>query len=447
MPESAMFSDSMPSPRRFKIPNLRWWIVGLLFLSTVLNYIDRQTLSILAPVLEDQFHMSNQDYAFVVNAFLISYTVMQAVSGVVLDWLGTRWGLALMFIWWSVAAALHRWAQGPRSLALFRFLLGMGEAGNWPGAVKAIAEWFPYNERGLAMGIFNAGSSTGALLAPPLIAFMALRYGWRDAFFVIAAGGMIWVVFWLALYYRPEKHPAIEPRELQLIQQDPDHQKEIKEAKIPWSRLFRYREVWGIVLARWLTDSVWWFYVFWLPEFLKTQQGFSLKMIGLFAWIPFLTADLGCIVGGWISDALTKKGFSLDAARKIVLAFSALLTVAAVLVPYTHSSAAVIILISIATLGVQSWGTLLLTLPADIFPSNIVASVSGLSGFGAGVGGVLFTFLTGFLIDHFSYKPVLTLAAFMHPLGFIVLILLIPKIRHIGPANSQPGTSDFTAKR
>jgi MFS transporter, ACS family, aldohexuronate transporter len=430
--ETPSVSSSQHS--QFKIHNLRWWIVGLLFLSTVLNYIDRQTVSILAPVLQDQFHMSNEDYAFVVSAFLVSYTVMQAISGMVLDWLGTRWGFTLMFVWWSVAAALHRWAQGTRSLALFRFLLGMGEAGNWPGAVKAIAEWFPSQERGLAMGIFNAGSSTGALLAPPLIAFMALRYGWRDAFLVIAAGGLIWVVFWLALYYRPERHPAIEPRELALIQQVPDHQTHFNEPKIPWSSLFRYREVWGIVLARWVTDPVWWFYVFWLPEYLKTQEGFSLKMIGLFAWIPFLTADLGCIVGGWISDTLVKKGFSLDRSRKITLVFSALLTVTAVLVPFTHGAFAAIILISIATLGVQSWGTLLLVLPADIFQSNVVASVSGLSGFGAGVGGILFTFLTGFLVDHFSYKPVLTLAAFMHPLGFLLLILSVRKIRPIGPA-------------
>jgi MFS transporter, ACS family, aldohexuronate transporter len=441
MSNTASSPDASQKLNHFKIPSLRWWIVGLLFLSTVLNYIDRQTLSILAPELQDQFRMSNEDYAFVVNAFLISYTVMQAVSGVVLDCLGTRWGFALMFLWWSTAAALHRWAQGTRSLALFRFLLGMGEAGNWPGAAKAIAEWFPYKERGLAMGIFNAGSSTGALLAPPLIAFIALRYGWRDAFLLIAGGGMIWVVLWLALYYRPDRHPAISPHELELLQQDPDHRVEIEETKIPWLRLFRYQEVWGITLARLLTDPVWWFYVFWLPELLKTQQGFSLKMIGLFAWIPFLTADLGCVVGGWVSDVFTKKGFSLDAARKFVLAFSALLTVAAVFVPYTHSSAVVIILISVATLGVQSWGTLLLTLPADIFQSQVVASVSGLSGFGAGIGGVFFTFLTGFLVDHFSYKPVLIMAAFMHPLGFVVLIFLIPKIQHIGSPASPFHTS------
>jgi MFS transporter, ACS family, hexuronate transporter len=431
-------SDNV-SPKRtvakrghFKIRNLRWWIVGLLFLATVLNYIDRQTLSILAPVLQSQFHMSNEDYAFVLNAFLVSYTVMQAVSGVVLDWLGTRWGFTLMFIWWSVAAALHRWAQGTRSLALFRFLLGMGEAGHWPGAVKAIAEWFPSKERGLAMGIFNAGSSTGALVAPPLIAFAALRYGWRDAFLVIAAGGLVWVVLWLAFYYRPEKHPAIETQELDLIERDHHDHILIEEAKIPWSTLFRYREVWGILLARWLTDPVWWFYVFWLPEYLKTQQGFSLRMIGLFAWIPFLAADVGCIVGGWVSDALIKEGFSLDKARKIALAMSALLTIGAVFVPFARRTSTVIMLMSVATLGVQSWGTLLLVLPADIFQSNVVASVSGLSGFGAGLGGVVFTFLTGFLVDHFSYKPVLTLAAFLHPLGLFVLILLIPNILPIG---------------
>ncbi|HYA23046.1 MAG TPA: MFS transporter [Terriglobales bacterium] len=414
--------------RANRLPRLRWWVVTLLFLVTVLNYVDRQTLSVLAPVLRDEFHMSNTDYAFVVNAFLISYTVMQAVSGAFLDWIGTKWGFVVMFVWWSVATFLHRFARGVRSLALFRFLLGMGEAGNWPAATKAIAEWFPDRERGSAMGIFNAGSSTGALLAPPLIAFTTLHLGWRNAFTAISLGGMTWLVFWVLTYRKPSAVSAAEPGEA--VAAD-GAAKALPKPKIPWLALLAYREVWGIFLVRGLTDAVWWFYIFWLPEYLKHDRGFTLSMIGLFAWIPFLTADLGCLAGGWCADLLMRHGLSLNGSRRAVLAVSALLTCAAWSVPSTTSSAIALALIAVATFGVQSWGTLLLTLPADIFPSEVVASVSGLSGFGAGVGGVFFTFLVGYLLDKFSYTPVLALMATMHPLGFVVLIALIPTIRPV----------------
>lgn len=421
----------LSSAKRVIVHSLRWWILGLLFLVTVLNYVDRQTLSVLAPFLRDEFHMSNEDYAFVVSAFLVSYTVMQAISGIVVDWVGTRWGFVLMFAWWTVATALHRWAQGTRSLAFFRFLLGIGEAGNWPGAAKAIAEWFPVRERGFAMGVFNAGSGTGALIAPPLIAYVTLRYGWRDAFLVIALGGSIWMLIWLALYREPKGHTVIRPKPKERILSDPGHQLGFAGPKIPWLRLFRYREVWGIILARCLTDPVWWFYIFWLPEYLKRERGFTLATIGLLAWVPFLTADIGCVLGGWSSDYFIRRGWSTNKSRKVVLGVSALLTVAAGLVTQTKSSMFAIALISLATLGVQSWGTLLLAIPADLFPSSVVASVSGLSGMGAGVGGVLFTILIGFLLDHFSYGPVLALAAALHPLGFLVLLLVVPSIRQV----------------
>jgi ACS family hexuronate transporter-like MFS transporter len=403
--------------------------VALLFFVTVLNYVDRQTLSVLAPVLRDEFHMSNSDYAFVVNAFLIAYTVMQAGSGAFLDWIGTKWGFAIMFVWWSAATFLHRFAHGVRSLALFRFLLGVGEAGNWPGAAKAIAEWFPDNERGAAMGIFNAGSSTGALLAPPLIAFTALRLGWRNAFTVISLAGMTWLVLWICTYRKPS---ASASAQLAGGTADVDNASAaLPKPKIPWLSLFAYREMWGILLARAVTDAVWWFYIFWLPEYLKHERGFTLAMIGFLAWIPFLTADLGCIAGGWCSDLLMRRGVSLNRARKVVLAGSASLTGAAWFVPSTTSATTALALIAVATFGVQSWGTLLLTLPADLFPSDVVASVSGLSGFGAGAGGVLFTFLTGYLLDKFSYRPVLGLVATMHLLGFLILITLIPTIRRV----------------
>ena len=431
MMRDASAPTSLTWSSSYRLSPLRWWVVALLFLVTCLNYVDRQTLSVLAPVLRDEFRMSNLDYALVVNAFLISYTVMQAGSGALLDCIGTKWGFAIMFLWWSAATFLHRFARGASSLALFRFLLGMGEAGNWPGAAKAIAEWFPENERGSAMGIFNAGSSTGALLAPPLIAFTTLHVGWRNAFTVISLGGMTWLVFWVLIYRQP-KSPGMSSAEStgNVVSADPASQT-LTKPKISWFSLFSYREMWGIFLARALTDAVWWFYIFWLPEYLKHDRGFSLAMIGLLAWIPFLTADFGCLVGGWCSDLLMRCGLSLNGGRKVVLAVSALLTCAAWFVPSTTSSTTALALIAVATFGVQSWGTLLLALPADLFPSDVVASVSGLSGFGAGAGGVLFTFLTGYLLDRFSYRPVLALVATMHPLGFLVLIALIPTIRQV----------------
>jgi len=431
------------SPARLELPSvfrpsrLRWWVVTLLFFVTVLNYVDRQTLSVLAPVLRDEFRMSNTDYARVANAFLIAYTVMQAVSGALLDWIGTKWGFAIMFVWWSVATFLHRFARGARSLALFRFLLGVGEAGNWPGATKAIAEWFPAKERGSAMGIFNAGSSTGALVAPPLIAFTTLYLGWRNAFTVISLGGMTWLVFWVLTYRKPSAVPSPEPGGGALSAENGSYAP--TRPKIPWLSLLAYREVWGIFLARALGDPVWWFYIFWLPLYLKHDRGFTLIQIGWLAWIPFLSADLGCLAGGWCSDLLVRHGLSLNGGRKVVFAVSALLACSAGwFVPYTSSSTLALALITLATFGVQSWGTLLLTLPADIFPSDVVASVSGLSGFGAGAGGILSTFLVGYLLDKFSYKPVFAVMASMHPLAFLVLIALIPTIRPIRRSATSP---------
>ena len=418
--------DAPQAHRPRALPRLRWVIVALLFFVTLLNYIDRQTLSVLAPVLQDEFHMSNTDYGLVVNAFMVAYTVMQAVSGAFLDWVGTKSGFAIMFAWWSAATFLQRFTRGTNSLALFRSLMGMGEAGNWPAATKAVSEWFPTNERGSAMGIFNSGSSLGAVVAPPLIAFTSLQLGWRNAFTVISLGGMIWLVFWLLIYRKPSAMPAAGSVGVETAPPP------LAKSKIPWRSLFAYREVWGVFLARAVGDPVWWFYIFWLPKYLNHDRGFTLAMIGRFGWIPFVTATLGCLAGGWCSDQLMRRGFSLNRARKVVFAASALLASSATyFVPFTVSSAGAIVLITLATLGVQSWGTLLLTVPADIFPSEVVASVSGLSGFGAGAGGMLSTFVVGYLLDKFSYRPVFQLMAAMHPLAFVVLIAFIPMIRPV----------------
>lgn len=434
--ESLSTSTGAPSGSRrpFTIPHLRWWIAGLLFLVTVLNYFDRQTLSVLAPTIRDEFRMSNQDYAIILNCFLGAYMIMQPVTGFLLDRLGTRWGFALMFTWWTIATALHRWAQGVWSFAAFRFLLGMGEAGNWPGATKAIAEWFPRRERAFAMGIFNSGSSTGALLAPPLIVWITIQYGWRNAFLIAAVGGFAWLFLWLVLFRKPQEHPWMRVQEVEALARDPDQQVGAKAQRIPWARLLRYREVRGIVVARFLADPIWWFYVFWIFDYLKHQRGLSLTTIGKIGWIPFLTADLGCLVGGGLSSYLMRRGWSTDKARKSVMVPSALLMSGAALIFHSKTVWEALALISLATFAHQSWSTNMLTLPADLFPSQAVASVSGLSGFGAAFGGFLFQGLTGYLLDHFSYAPVFALAAMMHPLAAIVLLSVVRRIRQLDTA-------------
>jgi len=410
-----------------RIRHLRWWLAGLLLAATVINYLDRQTLSVLAPLLRDLYHLSNTDYARIVFAFMLAYTLMQAGSGRIMDWLGPRRGFSLTIVWWSVAAMLHAVANSALHFGLFRFLLGLGEAGNWPGGVKVVSEWFPARERAFAIGLFNSGSCLGAVVAPPLVTWIALTWGWRAAFLLTGALGFMWLAAWLILYRRPEEHPWVTPEELEHIQWDrpPGLSKHKAGALsyVRWLDLFRYRQAWGLVLARMLADPVWWFYVFWLPEYLRRERGFSLAMIGYFAWIPFLTADAGNFVGGGLSSWLIKRGWPLLRARKVVMFASAAVMLAGLPAVLTSSPAWAVALISLATLAYSSWAANILTLPADLFPRGVVASVSGLSGTGAGIGGMTFTLVVGEVVDRFSYLPVFTAAALM-PLVAAAIILL-----------------------
>jgi ACS family hexuronate transporter-like MFS transporter len=401
--------------------HLRWWIASLLFLATVINYIDRQTLSVLAPVLRDQFQMSNTDYSRIVFAFLLAYMIMQSGSGRIMDRLGTRLGFSLTIAWWSAAAMLHATASSILSFGLFRFLLGLGEAGNWPGAVKAISEWFPPKERAFAIGFFNSGSTIGAVIAPPLVAWIALTWGWRSAFILTGALGLLWLVLWLMFYRLPAEHRWIRKSELLYIQTAA--QAEAHAAVRPrWLDLFRYKQVWGLVLGRMLADPVWWFYVFWLPEYLKRERNFSLAMIGYFAWIPFLTADLGNLAGGAASGSLIKRGWSVLASRKTVMVASAVVMMAGIPAVLAKDANAALALISLATFAYSTWAANILTLPADLFPQHVVASVSGLSGTGAALGGMVFTLIIGIVVDRFSYLPVFVAAGVM-PLVAALFIL------------------------
>ena len=432
--------------RTGKGPYFKWWVAILLFLVTVLNYIDRQTLSVLAPVIREEFGMSNQDYSYIIMSFQLAYMIMQSGSGAIFDRIGTRWGFALIFVWWSMSTILHGWARGVKSFMAFRFMLAAGEAGNWPGAAKTIAEWFPPRQRSFAMGIFNTGSSTGALIAPPLIAWITTLYGWQWTFVLIGGGGLFWLVLWLGTYPgtpppTPRDKPLPgEPVEVEEVCEEVAPAPQALAPKIPWLHLLRYRQVWGLVLARFLSDPVWWFYVFWLPNYLSNERGLSLLEIGALAWIPFLAADAGCLVGGGMGSLLMSQGWSTNKARRTVMITSACMMSGAVFVVQTDSLAVVIGLISLATFAHQSWSTNMLTLPADLFPSNVVASVSGLSGTGAAFGGLLFTLLTGYLVDTVSYAPVFALAALLHPIAAVVLVLVVGRIKQVDiPVPAQNG--------
>jgi ACS family hexuronate transporter-like MFS transporter len=402
-----------------QIRHLRWWIAGLLFLATIINYVDRQTLSVLAPILRDQFRMSNTDYSRIVFAFLLAYTFGQSGSGKIMDWLGTRRGFSLAMVWWALAAMLHATANSILHFGLFRFMLGLGEAGNWPGGVKAVSEWFPPRERAFAIGLFNSGSCLGAVFAPPLVAWIALNWSWRAAFLFTGSLGFLWLLLWLALYRVPGRHPWLTAQERRHIA---SNSVPLEQARVPWVRLFRYREVWGLVLARMLADPVWWFYVFWLPEYLRRERNFSLAMIGYFAWIPFLTADAGNFVGGGLSSYLIKRGWPILRARKTVMVASAATLLAGLPAVLTGSPTLAIALISLATLAYSSWAANILTLPADLFPHEVVASVSGLSGTGAAIGGMIFTLIIGVVVDRFSYLPVFTAAALMPLVAASILL-------------------------
>ena len=378
---------STPSP-------LRWRMIALAFLATMINYLDRQTLSVAAPTLRDQFHMSNEVYSRIVSAFLFAYTIMNGASGPLIDRLGTRIGYGLCVAWWSIAAALHALARGPFSLGVFRFLLGMGEAGNWPGAIKVVAEWFPESERALACGIFNSGSAVGAIIAPPVVAYLILHSGWQTAFAAVGLVGLLWLAAWFALYHTPASSPSTAASEGPA------------EPTVPALRLLRMRFVQAFTVSKIFMDPVWYFYIFWFPEYLKSTRHYNLASIGRYSWIPFAVAGFGNILGGSLSGLLLRRGLSLTVARKSSVTVFALLMTSAIPAVLAKDTWVAIAFVSIAMLGYTGCLANMLSFPADVFPKSTVASVYGLASMGSGFGGMLFTLITGWVIDHYSYTPV-----------------------------------------
>lgn len=411
---------------------VRWGIAALISAAIAISYFDRQTLPVAIKAIQTEIPISNTQFSQLQAAFLTAYALMYAGGGKLIDVLGTRKGFLLIMLWWSVACASHGLAAAFGMLAVSRFLLGMGEGGAFPAATKAVAEWFPVRERSTAMGIINAGTSVGAVVAPPLIVIVLATLNWHWVFFLSGVIGLLWTLWWMRGYYTPAEHPRLSAAE----------REEIAEVLLPqakqnvsWLGLFSFPQVWGLVFAKFLSDAAWYFYLFWLPKYLYDVRNFDTKQVGYFAWIPYAAAGIGSLAGGWFSSRLIRQGRSLNFSRKLALGLSA--SVMPLIFFVTQAPVQIaIILFSIAFAGQQSWSTLVMILPADIFPQRAVGSVAGLVGFGGAMGGVVFGLVVGYLLDHgFGYGVVFALVSTFHVLAFFVILLTVRTVRPI-EANS-----------
>jgi ACS family hexuronate transporter-like MFS transporter len=401
----------------------RWHIALLVSAAIAISYLDRQTLPIAIGEIRNEIPISNSVKAFLDSAFLLTYGLMYVGGGRLMDVLGTRRGFLIIMIFWSLACASHGFAGGVFALAASRLLLGIGEGGGFPAATRVVAEWFPVKDRATAMGIINAGTGIGGVIAPPLIAAIILNVhwlglsSWRWVFFITGALGLLWTVWWVKSYQIPEPEGGRARPGARIA------------PVIPMRELLRFRETWGIVGAKFLSDAAWYFYMFWLPKYLLDARGFNIKAVGSVAWIPFAAAALGCVVGGGLSSWLLHRGHSVNAARKLALGLSAALMPCVMLVPHVSVSW-VIFLFSVAFFGQQSWSTLVMILPTDLFPKNAVGTVAGFVGLGGALGGVVLGQLAGYLLDHgFSYTPVLIIAGSLHVAAFLLILVTVRSLQ------------------
>ncbi len=413
-----------------KIPHLRWWIAGLLAAATAINYLDRQNLPVVITEIQKTIPITDAQYSQLQFLFLLAYGVMYAAGGRIIDLLGTRSGYALMIVWWSAANMLHGFVTGAAQLGAVRFALGLGEGGGFPGSAKAVSEWFPASERSFAFGLFNTGSSVGAVIAPPLIALIVTLLDWRWVFFISGAMGFAWVIVWLSLYQPPERHPRITLEEKRLLEAN-GRGSALPGGRIRWVTLLTLRPVWGLCIAKFFSDSAWYFFIFWLPKYLADVRHLNIKQIGYYAWIPFAFAGAGSFFGGWLSSYLIRRGWSLDASRKLSLGLSAALMPLSLLIAASPLALA-IVFFSAAMFAHQFWSTIMQTLAADMFPATAVGAVAGLIGAAGSFGGMLFNLLAGAILTAtHSYVPVFLIAGLLHPASFILILLIVRKIRMV----------------
>lgn len=401
-----------------RIPHLRWGIAALLFLSTVINYVDRQALSVLAPVITRELGISDLEYSRVLTAFLAAYTVMYVGSGFLVDRWGARLALSVFIVWWSLANAAHALVVGVWSLGVLRFLLGLGESGNFMAAFRVVSEWYPARERAFVHGLIQGGAAIGAIITPPAVTWIYSLYGWRPAFAITGALGFVWLLLWLLLYHAPDRHPRITDAERALVPAAPPPAARASGGS--WRQLARHPQLWGLMFARFVSDPVWWFYLFWLPKYLVEQRGFTMVEMGMLAWIPYLSADLGALFGGWWSGRLVARGKPVLPARLAVMLPCALLMPVSLAIHHAPSRALTIALICTVTFAHMAWKTNQNTLTNDLVPAHLVGATSGLLAFGTGLGGTLFVWLTGHVVQGFGYAAIFVVMGLLHPVSYLI---------------------------
>jgi ACS family hexuronate transporter-like MFS transporter len=414
---------------------VRWWIAALLFLATTINYLDRILFSVLYTTIRDDLHIDALHYGYINGAFSLTYMIGFLFMGKLIDRYGTRIGYAVSIVWWSVAAFLHAFASSGLSLGFWRGMLGLGESGNFPAAIKSVAEWFPKKDRAFATGIFNAGTNVASMVGPPLFLWMAIQFGspeklnWRAAFLITSSLGFVWLVLWLLSYRQPEEHKSVNKAELDYIRSDAP---EMQEKPIAWIQALGYKQTWGFALAKFLSDPVWWFYLYWLPPYLQDARGFNLNEVTWALPVIYLLADVGSVGGGWISGYFIRRGWPAGRARKAaLLIFASTMPVAAMGV-LVDDPIITIALVCLATSSHQGWSANLFTTTSDVFPKNATASVTGIGGCLGGLGGFLFSsLLAGVIVQYVGYKPMFLFMGGFHLTAYLIVHLLLGDMRPI----------------
>jgi len=410
-----------------RVGNYRWVICALLFFATTINYVDRQVLGILATdeTLKHAIGWSEAQYGYVNTAFQAAYALGLLVVGRLMDRFGTRKGFSFAIIFWSIAAMCHALARSALGFGGARFALGLGEAGNFPASIKTVAEWFPKKERALATGIFNSGSNVGAIVAPLVVPFIAINYGWQWAFIITGTLGFIWLAFWLVTYRRPEEHPRLSAPELAYIQSDPAE----PVTKIPWARLVPHRQTWAFAIGKFMTDPIWWVYLFWMPKFLNTNYGLKITQIGLPLVVIYVAADVGSIGGGWLSSTLIKHNWSVNKARKTAMLVCALAVVPVMFAARASHLWTAVAFVGLAAAAHQGWSANLFTMVSDMFPRRAVGSVVGIGGMAGAIGGMLIASAVGLILQYFgSYLPIFVIAGSAYLLALGSIHLLAPRL-------------------
>jgi ACS family hexuronate transporter-like MFS transporter len=417
--------DAPTAPAHKTIRHLRWYICALLFFAATINYLDRQVIGILKPTLEKEFGWSEIDYSNIVFWFQTAYAAGLLLVGRVMDWMGTRKGFSLAVIFWSVAAAGHALARSVFGFGVARFALGLGEAGNFPASIKTVAEWFPKKERALATGIFNAGTNVGVLAAAAVVPWITLTMGWKWAFILTGLVGFVWLAFWWAIYRHPDEHPNLSEEERAHIQSDPPD----PDVRIPWVKLFPHRQTWAFAVGKFMTDPIWWVYLFWLPSFLNSKYGIDLKSVGLPLIIVYLIADVGSVAGGWLSSALIQRGWTINRARKTTMLICAVSVTPIIFAAKASNVWVAVLLVGLAAAAHQGWSANIFTTASDMFPRRAIGSVVGIGGMAGAIGGMIIAKVVGYVLEWTgSYVPIFIIAATTYLVALLVIHLLVPNL-------------------